>query len=414
LDNNSPLKKRIKRHVIGPFHTFFAAASPGLEKLCEKELLSLFPDLKELAVFDGGVEFKGRLSDCYKANLHLRTPSRILMRIMEFSASNFRNLNKKLLNVPWELYIHKNALPEIKVTTKQSRLYHKDAIADRFINNINRRFENHTFLPFSNGERLQRQQIFVRVIDDRFTISLDSSGDLLYKRGIKRHGGRAPIRETLAAATLITAGYSSDEPLLDPMCGTGTFSIEAGMISNKIPPGWHRNFAFESWPGFKPERWKYIKKVAKKMIIFPKGPPRIIACDIDQNIYKAFTGTIKRYHLNNNIRILNRDFFKITPKDIFKSTKLETPGLVIINPPYGVRLGTKMESRRLIKRIFKRLKQYYSNWKVAIFIHDKRLPDIKLSESNIMDIDHGGLKLSLFTGKIAGNHNVQQVCIPDR
>ncbi|MFC1494818.1 class I SAM-dependent RNA methyltransferase [Thermodesulfobacteriota bacterium] len=405
--NYSPLKKRIKRHVIGPSHTFFAATSSGLENLCEKELLSLFPESKELSAFNGGVEFKGKLDDCYKANLYLRTPGRILMRITEFNASNFRRLHKKLQEIAWELYLHSNVLPKINVTAKHSRLYHKDAIADRFITSINERIKSNTFLPLGNGREVQHQQIFVRVIDDRFTVSLDSSGELLYKRGIKGHGGKAPLRETLASAALMIAGYRSDEPLLDPMCGTGTFSIEAGMISNRIPPGWYRNFAFENWPGFRPELWNYIKKVAQKSIVFHEDLPNIIACDKDRNTCATVKRTVKKYQLSNNIKILNRDFFTITPIDVFGYTQLKKPGLVIINPPYGIRIGTKKNSKRLINRIIRRLKQHYSGWKAALFIHGKKLPDIRLSEDSIITVDHGGLKLLLYTGKITGGNNGQ-------
>lgn len=400
--NYSPLKKRIKRHVIGPYHTFFAATSPGLEKICEKELLLLFPESKELSVLNGGVEFRSRLDDCYKANLYLRTPSRILMRIAEFSATNFRRLHKKLQDIAWELYLHGGPIPEINVTAKHSRLYHGDAIAERFITSISERLESNTFLHLGKNSELQHQRIFVRVKDDRFTVSLDSSGELLYKRGIKEHGGKAPLRETLASAALMSAGYRSDEPLLDPMSGTGTFSIEAGMISNGIPPGWYRNFTFESWPGFKPEAWNYIKKTARENFIFPEGLPNIIACDRDSKACAAVKRTVKKYQLSNNIKVLNRDFFTVTPHDVFRYTQLKKPGLVIINPPYGIRMGTEKDGKRMAARIIKKLKEHYSGWKVALFIHDKKPPDIRLSESNMMKVDHGGIKLLLCTGRITG------------
>lgn len=401
MSNYSPLKKRIKRHIAGPIHTFFAATNPGLEKFCKRELRSLFPNSKELLVLHGGVEFKGRLNDCYRANLYLRTPGRILMRISEFNATNFRKLHRKLQNIPWELYIHGNILPEINVATKRSRLYHKEAIAERIINSINERSKSNIFLPFEVDSKLQ-QQIFVRVVNDHFTLSLDSSGELLYKRGIKKHGGEAPLRETLAAAVLINAGYRSDEPLLDPMCGTGTFSIEAGMVSNKIPPGLYRKFAFESWPGFRHETWEYIKKTAGQNIISPKGLPHIIACDKDPAVCTAVKRTIEKYQLSKNIKVFNKDFFNINPADVFKLTKLEKPGLVIINPPYGIRIGTKRSSKRLIDRIIKQLKQHYAGWKIAVFIYGKKPPDVKLSERNVMTLDHGGLKLFLLTGRVTG------------
>lgn len=110
------------------------------------------------------------------------------------------------------------------------------------------------------------QQLFVRAVNDQLTVSIDSSGDMLYKRGLKIQGGKAPIRETTAASILALAGYHIGEPLIDPMCGTGTFSLEGAMIANHIPAGWYRNFAFMGWPCFKPSRWKHIRREAKGRI----------------------------------------------------------------------------------------------------------------------------------------------------
>ena len=404
--NDVPLIKRIKRHVTGPLHKFFIVTLPGFENICKNELASLRSDISEIKVTEGGIEFTGKLYDCYFVNLHLRTANRILMRITEFGAQNFRKLDKKLKEIPWELYLKEDSIPEITVTARHSRLYHSEAISEHITKSIEARkkttdFYNDKSSGISSLNAHNIQDIFIRLIDDHIIISLDTSGELLYKRGIKHHPGRAPIRETIAAAALLKAGYTGNEPLFDPMCGTGTFSIEAAMISGRIPPGWHRQFAFEAWPGFKTTQWAYLKKQAGKEFINNYNNPGIIACDKDQKSCISLSATLKEFNLDKTIQVLNADFFDITQDDIFKSTGYQKPGIVIINPPYGIRLGTKNNSRNIFTEITERLADFFPGWKFALFSPEKALIErCRLTGDKII-IDHGGIKLTLFTGTIS-------------
>lgn len=403
MNNTSPLIKRIKRHITGRLHNFFIVTLPGFENLCKKELETLPIDINTVNTTEGGVEFTGKLNDCYLANLYLRTANRVLMRIIEFNVTNFRKLEKKIKEIPWELYLKEDSIPRITVTTKRSRLFHSDAISERVIKIINERKKT-TYFYYDDRSNIQPQNIqniFIRLIDDHMTISLDSSGDLLYKRGIKRHAGSAPIRENLAAAALLKTGYTGDEPLFDPMCGTGTFSIEAAMITRHIPSGWYRHFAFESWPGFKPARWSYLKKQAEKGIKINHVNPTILACDKEEKTCKALSETLKKYNLDNAIRLSNDDFFSCTPKKIYNITGYEKPGLVIINPPYGIRLGTQKGSRNLFIEITDRLADLFPGWKFALFSPEKGLIEKCSLNGEQTTIDHGGIKLTLFTGIIS-------------
>ncbi len=276
----TPLKKRIKRHVIGRKRQFFAATAPGLETICREELRVLLPSGTPMAIVEGGVKFEGRLHDCYLADLNLRTANRLLMRIESFHAANFRELEKNLIAVPWELFILQDTPTHIRVTSRHSRLYHKDAVAGRVQASIALRFAQNEFSGEASPEPTVTQQIFVRLSDNRFTLSIDSSGDLLHKRGIKPRAAKAPIRETLAAAALILSGYTGTEPLVDPMCGSGTFAIEAALIAQKIPPGRFRDFAFMEWPSFQPKRWQHMKEATEKKIV-RTNTPFIFASDRD-------------------------------------------------------------------------------------------------------------------------------------
>ncbi len=410
MEKNSPLIKRIKRHITGPLHNFFIATLPGFEHLCKKELEALQLNISEVKITEGGLEFTGKLCDCYLINLHLRTANRVLMRIAEFNATNFRKLEKKIKEIPWELYLKENTTPQITVTTKHSRLYHSDAVSERIIEGIKER-KKETLFYCDDSDKIQPQKthniqnIFIRLVDDRITLSLDSSGDLLYKRGIKLHPGRAPIRETLAAAALLKTGFTGEELLFDPMCGTGSFSIEAAMILRHIPPGWYRQFAFESWPGFKPAQWAHLKKQAQKEIRIANDNPGIIACDKDQKSCRALSDTLKKYNLDSTVKILNDDFFRITQDEIFKYTGDKRPGLVIINPPYGIRLGTKKDSRKLFIKITERLADVFKGWKFALFSPEKEVIEKCRLDGEQTVIDHGGIKLTLFTGIISDGKN---------
>jgi len=381
--------KRIKRHVIGPVQSFFAVTAPGLEKLCYRELATLPGTVSHVENIPGGVAFKGRLTDMYCANLDLRTPTRVLMRIARFKASNFRQLDGHLKKIPWELHISPTTEVSVSVKTIHSRLYHTSAIADRITHAI------HECLGGASQEHsVVVQQLLVRVVDDSFVISLDSSGAPLYKRGLKEHGGKAPLRENLAAAILFWAGYTGREPLLDPMCGSGTFALEAALISSRTPPGWHREFAFMNWPAFKSKQWQHLKK-ERAPEIAPLTQPSIFASDNDPGACTSLASVVQQYDLSQAISVLERNFFDFDPGQC--SPK---PGIVALNPPYGIRLGSNREARNLYTEIAVKLRNDYKKWCVAVLLPDRGLATHFPTGLKQRKVTHGGLDLTLLTGRI--------------
>jgi putative N6-adenine-specific DNA methylase len=394
MSSESALFKRIKRHVIGREHTFFAATLPGFEPLCLRELSNLHPVVGNARVIPGGVEFKGRLEDCYRANLSLHLPNRILMRIIAFNASNFRQLERKVGNIPWELYLHPGSLLTMHVTTKHCRLHHSAAISDRFQKTIVSRLSTiqHDEKPSKTSDA--EQNIFVRGTDDRLTVSIDSSGDLLYKRGLKKHAGKAPLRETLAAAALRLAGYDGSQPLIDPMCGAGTFSLEGALMAKCIPPGWFRNFAFEGWPSYLAKRWGYIRRQAQSVFVQPERPI-VFASDTDPDACQRLRDCVEKYSLTDAVRVNQKDFFDLIPRELTNHI-----GVICINPPYGRRLGHKQDSQKLFQAICDKLKSDYRGWKLALFAPGKKLTRTVPFATKSYPILHGGLKLTLLVGTI--------------
>jgi putative N6-adenine-specific DNA methylase len=390
----TPLKKRIKRHVIGRERQFFAAIAPGLETICQEELKVLLPSGTPMAIVEGGIEFSGRLHDCFLANLNLRTANRLLMRIESFHAANFRKLEKNLAAVPWELFILPGATTLIRVTSRHSRLYHKDAIAGFVQASIAMRFAQNKFSGEATAEPTVTQQIFVRLSDNRVTLSIDSSGGLLHKRGIKPRAAKAPIRETLAAAALILSGYTGAEPLVDPMCGSGTFAIEAALIAQKIPPGRFRNFAFMEWPSFQPKRWQHIKQAAEKEIV-RTNTPFIFASDRDDRAVFKLEESVAQHGLAGIVAVSARDFFDLSPAEL-----TDRPGLVTLNPPFGRRLGSRRESEALFVSICERLEKEYKGWKFALISLNPHFAGMVPFRSTTLLLPHGGLKIALMTGRI--------------
>jgi len=394
MPSEDPLSKRIKRHVIGRRHNFFVATSPGFEPVCLQELLKLKPVAGEACVASGGVEFEGRLDDCYFANLNLRSANRILMRIHTFKSSNFRKLEKKIGDIPWELYLHAGRLPKVHVSTKHCRLRHSGAVAERFRTTIAAQLSRFESVKKITKITSTEQNIYVRGIDDRFTVSIDSSGDLLYKRGLKKHAGKAPLRETLAAAALLLAGYDGRDPLLDPMCGSGTFSLEGALMAKRIPAGWFRDFAFMGWPSFRPKRWDYMRRQAESQLVEPDRP-LIFASDIDPGACQKLERCVQKYSISDAVQVNSGDFFDL---DLRKLS--ERAGVICINPPYGRRLGGRSESEKFFKAICNRLKQKYRGWNLVLFAPSRKLAGTIPFQTKSYPILHGGLKLALLIGKI--------------
>ncbi|MCU0604991.1 MAG: hypothetical protein MUC33_20285 [Desulfobacterales bacterium] len=387
----SALEKRIKRHVIGKDHDFFAVTTPGGEALTVAELAALGLRPRSVA---GGVEFAGRLHDAYRANLNLRTAGRVLMRIHSIRAAAFRSLEKAAAEFAWELFIPARMPIRLHVTTHHCRLHHTDAIAERLAAVIAERLEQAAPAPAAAPEG-PALQVFVRGVDDRFLVSLDSSGDNLYLRGIKTHPGHAPLRETLAAAALMLAGFSGAQTLLDPMCGAGTFSLEAALMAKNIPPGWFRGFAFTTWPAFRAARWDHIRRQAAEQALQLERP-RIVASDIDPEACRRLDECLGRCSLRDAVSMTGRDFFELDPRDV-----TDRPGLVALNPPYGRRMGSASESRDLLRAVADRLRSRYAGWRFVLVVPEgRRLPEFGPSVQ-AYPFQHGGLKVNLVVGAVS-------------
>ncbi|MDA8138233.1 MAG: hypothetical protein M0036_06200 [Desulfobacteraceae bacterium] len=387
------LKKQIKRHVIAQSHQYYAATLPGLEGLCVAELSQVHQDISIQGTFTGGVLFSGRLPALYEANLQLRTAGRILMRLAEFKATNFRQLEKKLAEVAWSLYLPAGCVPACKVTTHQSRLYHSQAIVQHVAEVVGS-YWNDQGVEVTGP---QGQTVYLLMQEDMATLSLDSSGPNLYLRGLKTHTTTAPLRETLAAAILQLAGYDPARPLIDPMCGSGTFSLEAALWAKQIPPGALRDFAFMQWPAFSQSQWRYMKTKALKAVK-TLVRPMVFASDLDTAASAQLSQCVARHRLEDVVRVRTRDFFTLQPPQ-HEGRRL-APGLIVINPPYGRRLKPDQSLLTFFQRIGKKLQEDFKGWRVAMLVPRTELARQMPFPVKGMPIVHGGLALTLLVGRV--------------
>lgn len=370
--------------------SFFVVTTPGLEKLVAQELRLL--DLTPL-VETGGVTFKGDLPSVYRANLHLRTASRILARVGQFFyAKTFAELRDKASRLPWERFIGPGQPVAIRVTCHKSKLIHTDAVAERLAGAIYDRLGKESPLrkPGSDEVPEAAQLIVARVDRDQVTVSMDTSGDLLHRRGYRQAVAKAPLRETLAAAMLLASGWDGRSPLLDPFCGSGTIPIEAAMITQGIPPGLERRFAFMDWPGYDEKSWRALLQDLKPS---KAAPLPIFASDRDAGAIKMARENAARAGVEQCIHFACQAVSSINPPP--------APGWVVTNPPYGLRVSEGKDLRNLYAQFGNVLRAQAPGWSLAVLSSDLMLMGhiaIKLDMS--FSTINGGLGVHLGRGRV--------------
>ncbi len=362
MNAEKAIARRVRRHVGAKRHVFFAVMQPGFEETGREELLELGIPVSGLC--EGGVEFTGRLEECYRANLCARTPSRVLMRLCRFRARDFGKLGTKAAGFPWELYVNVGTELSIKAASRHSRLYHTGRIGEEISAGISKRLSDcglsARFVSRKKPDA-PSQQILARLEDDVCELSLDASGEPLYRRGYKSRVTEAPLRETLAASLLRAARFARYDMLIDPMCGSGSFSIEAALASQGRLAGERRSFAFEGWPSFRPAAYRHLLTRLQE-----DAAPRelLVHCsDRDGRAVETARANCREAGVHDLVRPIRADFFKEgVPVPAGKRA------LIMLNPPYGKRIGEAAKAKGLYRRIGRALREGYSGcgWCVIV------------------------------------------------
>jgi putative N6-adenine-specific DNA methylase len=363
----------------------FAVAAPGLESLVLAELEGLAGRFRIAveATEAGGVPFRADLAGLYATNLHLRIASRVLVRVGAFHASSFHELERRARRLPWADYLPPGAPARFRVTSRKSKLYHGDAVAQRLETVSGAQ-------PATDGEA---QEFVVRLFRDQCTVSADSSGELLHRRGYRLATAKAPLRETLAVAMLAGAGWSGAVPLLDPMCGSGTIPIEAALLARRIPPGLGREFAFERWPGFDAAAWERVRAAARDRIA-PHAAAPILGSDRDAGAIAAAAANAERAGVEHDVVWRRTAISGIEPPP--------APGLVLTNPPYGARLGEAAHLRDLYAQFGNVLRRKCGGWTVGMLTARPELErQVGLPLMPRFTSENGGIPVRLVLGPVS-------------
>ena len=357
----------------------------GFEELLAKELLTL--GAREIKVGVRNVSFVGDIGFMYKANLALRTTVRILKPIKSFKVDSEEDLYNKIRLIEWEQYLTVDGTFAIDAVTNSEKFTHsyylalksKDAIADYFRDKYGKRPNVDVKHP--------DLQINIHIQKDTCTVSLDSSGDSLHKRGYRSATNIAPINEVLAAGLVLFSGYDGTQNFIDPMCGSGTILIEAAMIANNIPANINRKeFGFEKWNDFDEDLFNTIRNSLLKKV--KESYAVIIGFDKAPSAIRKATDNIENAHLEDFIKVKQDNFFE-TEKEIEGKT------IILFNPPYGERL--EIDVPAFYKEIGNTLKRSYTNTNAWLITSDfeNGLKNVGLRTSKKIKVFNGKLECRL-------------------
>lgn len=362
-----------------PFEIFLSAP-PGLEPVLLAEAVEAGFAAE---VAPGGVVTRGGWPDVWRANLVLRGAGRVLVRFAEFRAMHLAQLDKRARKIDWASVLPAGAECRVEVTCKESKIYHDRAARDRVAGAIE------AFGGKVTAEGALR--VMVRIEDDLATFSLDTSGELLHRRGWKEAVGKAPMRETLAALFLRSCGFDGRETVVDPMCGSGTFVIEAADWAAGLAPGRMRGFAFEALPGFDAAGFAAMKA---GLAVSRDPGLRFYGSDRDDGAIRGAVANAARAGLG--------DLCVFTRAAVSDLKRPEgAPGLVMVNPPYGTRIGDRKLLFGLYGSLGAVLKERFGGWRLGMVTSDGGLAKATGLEVQAgPPVAFGGLTVKLYQARL--------------
>ena len=366
-------------------YALFITCPRGLETPLADELKSL--NIQDIQATDGGVACKATMEQVYRINLHSRTASRVLLRLTKGSYRSEQDIYKLAKNINWFNWFTLEQTFKVKVEGKRANvksldfvgLKIKDALCDSFRDIYDAR---------PNVGKIQPDVRVHAFMDERnIEIFIDTSGEALFKRGYRQDTGEAPLRENLAAGLLLLAGYDGSQPFQDPFCGSGTLTIEAAWIAGRRAPGLMRRFGFEKLQNFDKAAWVKIRQEAREQM-GPVAAP-IAGSDNDRHMIRAAEHNAEAAEV--------ADFIRFEVKDAQNARPNGDNGIMISNPPYGVRLAEMQALQALYPQLGSWLKQHYAGWLIGMFTGDRDMPKyMRLSPKRKIPLYNGNLDCRLF------------------
>ena len=374
---------------------YFATCPRGLEALLADELASV--GAKTIQATDGGVGFSGDWAVCYRANLESRIATRIMWRVASGQYASEDDLFNAAYKLDWPNWFKVSNNFMVKVTGVKcplkslefATLRIKDAVCDKFRQAVKSR-------PYIDTKEPD-VRIHAYLAADNYQFYLDTSGQALYQRGLRRASIEAPLRENLAAGIIKLSGWKPGMPFLDPMCGSGTFLLEATMMALNIAPGSHRPFGFEKLKNFDESLWNKLRQEALKKakpVVFSK----IYGSDADLRAVRIAKQNLQQAGLLDAVQLAQLEF-----------TQVPAPageGVMVANPPYGVRIGEDEELAALYPKMGETLKRNFAGWNAYFLTNDMRLPKLmRLAPSKRTPLFNGPLECRLFEIKLVAGSN---------
>ena len=372
----------------------FAPCPRGLEALLADELTTL--GAREVKVSAGGVGFVASWAVVYRVNLHSRLAIRVLWQVAAGQVDTEHDVYLLTKQVPWHTYFGVDRTIKVKVEAKKAKfqsldfiaLTIKDAVCDKFREAYDERPSVDKAQPDIRIQGFfQAQQAFIYV---------DTSGEALFKRGYRQEKGEAPLRENLAAGLLRLAEFDGSEALLDPMCGSGTIVIEAALMAQNRAPGLKRAFAFEKFSHFDRALWDELKE--KAVAAQNNKPVMIKGSDVDRWL-------VAQAQKNAELAGV-ADVVEFSVQDITDTRAHAASGLILTNPPYGIRLEDQEHLAALYPQLGTWLKQYFAGWRACFFSGDMRLPKLlRLSPKRKWPLFNGAIDCRFFVIEMVAGSN---------
>ncbi len=362
---------------LSPKDAIFLVTFPGLEAALAEEARS--KGFRQPRAVPGGVTIGGGWPEVWRANLWLRGASRVLVRVGRFPASHLATLDDRARALPWAELLRPETPFRVVAECHSSRLYHSGAVAERVTRAIH--------AATGGQEAADGLRVLVRMSENICTISLDTSGEPLHRRGFKQAIGPAPLRETMAALFLQQCGYRGEEPLVDPMCGAGTLVLEAADQVARLNPGRERSFAFEGLVSFDPAAWAAMRGVRR----LPRTGILCYGSDRDAGSVAMATANAARAGLSGFTAFQTLPISTAAPPP-------GPPGLVMINPPYGTRLAEDSDLRPLYQTLGRVLRDRFAGWRVGLVTSEPRLAAATALPflAPGPPVPHGGLRVNLY------------------
>jgi putative N6-adenine-specific DNA methylase len=381
-------------HSAGALQHFFCPCPRGLEQGLVQELSAL--GAAALEPVDGGVAFSGDLALCYRVNLESRIASRVLWQVIQMPYRSEDDVYRAASSLNWSQWFSAALTIRVNVSAVGSPLRSLDFITLRIKDAVCDKFRAQTGKRPSVDTAAPDVRIHAFFDQHTFTLYLDTSGEPLFRRGLRKTAGDAPLRENLAAGILRLSGWAPGTPLLDPMCGSATFLMEAAEIALRRAPGARRRFGFEKLANFDAPLWQRIRDDAQRAELSPQALP-IFGSDL--------YGSQLQLARHNLAAAGLQDAVQLKQANVLEVSAPAPGGILVTNPPYGVRLGEQQDLEAFYPKLGDTLKQRFAGWQAAIFTADLRLPKlIGLKPARRIPLYNGALECRLYIfGLVAGS-----------